>query len=92
MFTKYSDQELRQKLTPLQYEVTQNHGTEPPFRNEYDANKEKGEYKCVVCGRLLFRSEHKYDSGSGWPSFYDVDGDVKEVTDGTYGMVRTEVQ
>ena len=83
---------LKSRLTPLQYEVTQNHGTEPPFRNEYYKHKQKGVYKCVVCGSSLFKSEHKYDSGTGWPSFYQKDGSVSEHTDVSYGMVRTEVK
>lgn len=64
-----SDEELRQKLTPLQYEVTQKNGTEPPFENEYWDNKAEGIYVDVVSGEPLFSSEDKFESGTGWPSF-----------------------
>ena len=63
-------------MSPIQYEVTQNEGTEPAFRNRYWNNKRKGVYKCIVCSRDLFSSDTKYKSGTGWPSFYapiDVD-------------------
>nr|AQM55945.1 methionine sulfoxide reductase B [Euplotes nobilii] len=92
LFAHESDADLQSRLTPLQYEVTQNHGTEPPFKNEYNGNKDKGDYKCVVCGALLFHSSHKYDSGSGWPSFYEADDEIKEVVDESHGMSRKEVQ
>ena len=65
-----STEELKRRLTPEQYHVTQEAGTERPFTGEYYANKADGEYLCVVCGQKLFRSETKYDSGTGWPSFY----------------------
>jgi methionine-R-sulfoxide reductase len=68
-FSKPSDQELKKKLTPIQYDVTQHEGTEPPFRNEYWDNKEPGIYVDVVSGEPLFSSLDKYDSGTGWPSF-----------------------
>ena len=68
-FTKPSDNELRQRLTPLQYEVTQHEGTERPFRNEYWDNKQDGIYVDIVSGEPLFSSLDKYDSGTGWPSF-----------------------
>jgi methionine-R-sulfoxide reductase len=66
---KPDDEELRQRLTPLQYKVTQHEGTEAPFRNEYWDNKEPGIYVDVVSGEPLFSSLDKYDSGTGWPSF-----------------------
>jgi peptide-methionine (R)-S-oxide reductase len=66
---KPDDEELRRKLTPLQYKVTQHEGTEAPFRNEYWDNKEPGIYVDVVSGEPLFSSLDKYDSGTGWPSF-----------------------
>ena len=70
MYTKPSDDELRQKLTPLQYKVTQNDGTERAFSNEYWDNKEPGIYVDVVSGEPLFSSTEKYKSGTGWPSFW----------------------
>lgn len=87
-------EELKAKLTPEQYHVTQEGGTERPFTGEYYANKAAGEYLCVVCGHELFSSETKYDSGTGWPSFWDViDKEaVYFVEDRRYGMVRTEVR
>jgi len=86
-------QELRQRLTPLQYHVTQEKGTERAFTNKYYKLKEDGMYCCVVCGEDLFRSSTKYDSGSGWPAFYDVTDTrrVKLTKDASHGLVRTEV-
>ncbi len=69
-YSKPSDDVLRERLTPLQYKVTQKEGTERPFENEYDANKQDGIYVDIVSGEPLFSSAHKYDSGTGWPSFY----------------------
>ncbi len=88
----FTDQ--KKKLTPLQYEVTQQCGTEPPFKNEYWDNHRKGIYVDVVSGEPLFSSEDKFDSGTGWPSFTKpIDKtDVVEKTDDTLGMERTEVR
>ena len=85
--------ELRQRLTPLQYSVTQEAATERPFTGAYWDNHASGSYRCVVCGETLFESNEKYDSHSGWPSFYDVVDRSKVVTrqDRSLGMVRTEV-
>lgn len=85
---------LKQRLTPLQYEVTQKDGTEPPFRNEYHDNKREGIYVDVVSGEPLFSSLDKYDSGTGWPSFTKPlePGNVVERTDRSHFMVRTEVR
>ncbi|WP_190287538.1 peptide-methionine (S)-S-oxide reductase MsrA [Paenibacillus darwinianus] len=85
---------LRQRLTPLQYEVTQNNATEPPFRNEYWDHKGEGLYVDIVSGEPLFSSKDKFDSSCGWPSFTKplADAAVKEETDLTHGMVRTEVR
>jgi len=85
--------DLKDKLTPLQYKVTQEKGTERAFTGEYYQKTDEGDYNCVVCGETLFSSETKYDSGSGWPSFYDViaQGKVKEIKDTSHGMLRTEV-
>jgi len=83
----------KDKLTPLQFEVTQNSGTEAPFSGEYDKHSEEGIYLCVVCESKLFSSETKYNSGSGWPSFYQplVHESVIEKEDTSHGRVRTEV-
>jgi peptide-methionine (R)-S-oxide reductase len=85
--------ELRRRLTPDQYRITQEKGTERAFTGRYNLNKEKGVYSCVVCGSELFSSDQKYDSGSGWPSFWlPLAGDrVRTETDKSHGMVRTEV-
>ena len=93
-FTKPSDAELKQKLTPIQYQVTQHEGTEPPFRNEYWDNKEPGIYVDVVSGEPLFSSLDKYDSGTGWPSFTRPlePGNVTTKTDRKLFMARTEVR
>ena len=93
-YTKPSDDALREKLTPLQYEVTQHEGTEPPFRNEYWNNHRPGLYVDVVTGEPLFSSADKYESGTGWPSFTKpIDPKaVTTKTDGTLGMERTEVR
>lgn len=87
------DAELRQRLTPMQYQVTQQAGTEHPFTGETWDTKDDGEYRCVVCEAPLFSSETKYDSGTGWPSFYAPvdDNAVDTNTDRSMGMVRTEV-
>lgn len=86
-------QEWKEVLTPDQFEVCINKGTEPPFSGKYYKNKEKGTYKCVCCGESLFTSETKYDSGSGWPSFWQPlsDEKIEYISDNAYGMVRTEV-
>lgn len=93
-FKKPSAADLEKKLTPLQYEVTQSCGTEPPFRNEFWDNKKPGLYVDIVSGEPLFTSLDKYDSGSGWPSFTKpVDAaSVTEKSDRSHGMVRTEVR
>ena len=93
-FRKPSDEELKQKLTPLQYKVTQHEGTEPPYRNEYWENHEPGIYVDVVSGEPLFSSLDKFESGTGWPSFTRplVPENVKEKTDRSFLMSRTEVR
>lgn len=85
--------ELARKLTPEQYRVTQEGGTEPPFTGEYHDTKETGGYACVCCGAKLFSSDQKYDSGTGWPSFWaPVDTHAVETRDDTsLGMIRQEV-
>lgn len=90
--TTPSDDELRARLTPLQYEVTQRSGTERAFSGEYWDCKDPGTYHCIVCDEALFASQTKYDSGTGWPSFYEA-LDASKVTlheDRSYGMVRVE--
>ena len=84
----------KKELTPLQIDVTQNCGTEPAFNNEYWNNKEDGIYVDIVSGKPLFCSVHKYDSGTGWPSFYDIieDDVVKESDDYDLGYQRTELK
>ncbi len=85
--------ELRDRLSDKQYEVTQNKGTERPFTGKFVDNKDDGTYSCVCCGTELFSSEHKYDSGSGWPSFWLAlaADNVKTVSDTSHGMIREEV-
>jgi peptide methionine sulfoxide reductase msrA/msrB len=89
-----SDDELQKRLTPLQYKVTQDCGTEPPFDNEYWDNKRAGIYVDVVSGEPLFASVHKYDSGSGWPSFTQplVEDNIVEKPDRSWIMERIEVK
>lgn len=93
-FTKPSDAELRRRLTPLQYEVTQHEGTERAFSNEYWNNKKDGIYVDVVSGEPLFSSLDKYDSGTGWPSFIKpLEPDtIKTHTDTKLFMARTEIR
>jgi methionine-R-sulfoxide reductase len=93
-YIKPSDAELRQRLSPLQYEVTQNEGTERPFSNEYWNNKKPGIYVDVVSGEPLFSSLDKYDSGTGWPSFTQPlePDNVEMKTDYKLFMARTEVR
>lgn len=88
----YTDKDWKEKLTPEQYRVLREKGTERPFTGEYNDNKEVGTYVCAACGTPLFDSETKFESGSGWPSFFnEVDGNVKENRDVSLGMVRTEI-
>jgi len=93
-FHKPSDEELKHKLTPLQYKVTQHEGTESAFHNEYWDNHEAGIYVDVVSGEPLFSSLDKFESGTGWPSFTRplVPENIKTKTDRQFGMTRTEVR
>jgi peptide-methionine (R)-S-oxide reductase len=88
-----NEEELKNKLTPEQYHVCREKGTERAFTGKYYDSKEKGVYKCVACGNPLFDSETKFDSGTGWPSFYaPIDSiNVAKHTDKSHGMIRTEV-
>jgi peptide-methionine (R)-S-oxide reductase len=85
--------DLREQLTPEQYHITQEKGTERPFTGQYWNHKEDGVYTCIVCGAPLFSSETKYESGSGWPSYWQpLDRDnVREEVDLSHGMRRVEV-
>lgn len=88
-----SPEALRGRLTPEQYHVTQEQGTEPPFSGRYHDSKDAGTYVCVCCGEPLFAADHKFDSGSGWPSFWQpvAEGRVAEHRDISHGMIREEV-
>lgn len=88
-----TDAEWKKQLTAEQYEVTRKKGTETAFTGKYWDNHAKGIYKCVCCGQELFSSETKFESGTGWPSFWQplVKANVEEISDKSYGMVRTEV-
>jgi peptide-methionine (R)-S-oxide reductase len=88
-----TDDEWRKQLTPEQYQVTRKKGTEPAFTGKYWNNHEDGTYSCICCGNKLFESDTKFESGSGWPSFYKpvAAGSVDTETDSSYGMKRVEV-
>lgn len=87
-----TDEDLRARLTPEQYAVTRQAATERAFTGVYWDNHDAGMYRCIVCGEPLFSSDTKFESGSGWPSFFQPadDDKVAEVTDTSHGMVRTE--
>jgi len=89
-----SDEEWREQLTPEQYQVCRQQATERAFTGEYNGHKVDGLYHCVCCGTALFDSETKYDSGSGWPSFYQPNDSagVEEIEDTSHGMRRVEVR
>jgi len=88
-----TDEQWRQELTPEQYEVMRRKGTERPFTGEYNDEKREGVYRCAGCGTELFRSDAKFDSGTGWPSFYEPadPANVAEESDRSLFMKRTEV-
>ncbi|MBK8164612.1 MAG: peptide-methionine (R)-S-oxide reductase MsrB [bacterium] len=89
-----TDAEWRDRLTPMQYQVTRCSATEAPFTGKYWNHHEKGTYVCVACGQELFASDTKFDSGSGWPSYFQPasKGAVSEHEDNAHGMVRVEVR
>lgn len=93
MAKQLSDADWKQKLTPEQYRVLRERDTETPFTGTLLHNKESGEYRCAACGNVVFKSEHKFDSGSGWPSFYNVANNkaVRLQEDDSHGMQRVEV-
>jgi peptide-methionine (R)-S-oxide reductase len=88
-----SEQEWREQLSPEQYEVTRKKGTEPAFTGQYWDSKKEGVYRCACCGQELFSSDAKYDSGTGWPSFYEpvAEDNVETEDDRSFFMRRTEV-
>ncbi len=89
-----TEEEWKQELSDEEYKVTRQKGTEPAFTGKYYNFKETGIYKCKCCGNILFLSETKYDSGSGWPSFYSPAGkdNIETKKDTSFGMIRTEVK
>ncbi len=93
MAKQFTDEELKKKLTPEEYRSLREKGTEEPYTGKYLHNQEAGTYVCPVCGNELFKSGTKFESGTGWPSFYDVasTGAVKLVDDNSHGMHRVEV-
>lgn len=93
MAKQFTDEELKKKLTPEQYRILREKGTELPFSGKYLDHHENGMYACAVCGGQLFSSDTKFDSGSGWPSFYDVakNDAVKLSEDRSQGLRRVEV-
>lgn len=92
--TEKNNTDLRKRLTPMQYKVTQENGTEPPFDNEYWNHKQEGIYVDIVSGEPMFSSKDKFDSGCGWPSFTKPleESAIDERIDTSHGMIRTEVR
>ena len=90
--TEKSDADWRDQLTPEQFYVTRQNGTERPFTGKYWNTTDDGTYRCVCCGAPLFRSDTKFDAGCGWPSFFEPLEDLVEIEDTSHGMVRTEVR
>jgi peptide-methionine (R)-S-oxide reductase len=86
-----TDAEWRAQLSPEEYRVLRQKGTEAPFSGEFDHTFEPGTYRCAGCGAELFDSDDKYDSGCGWPAFSAPSGELDEEVDTTHGMIRTEV-
>jgi peptide-methionine (R)-S-oxide reductase len=88
-----TEEQWRSELSPAQYQVLRHQGTEPPFSGRYVHNHEDGTYRCAACGAVLFSSGTKFDSGTGWPSFYrpEDEENIERREDRSHGMVRTEV-
>lgn len=87
-----TEQDYKDKLTPDQYHILREKGTERPFTGEYNTHYENGVYSCAACGNNLFKSDQKFDSGCGWPSFDDeIEGAIERKRDTTHGMIRTEI-
>ncbi len=87
-----TEEEWKEKLSPEQYRVLRQKGTEAPHTGEYNLHFENGEYQCAACGEQLFESDAKFESGCGWPSFDNaIDGKVEYIQDRTFGMIRTEI-
>ncbi|QUH20168.1 peptide-methionine (R)-S-oxide reductase MsrB [Alkaliphilus sp. B6464] len=93
-YSKPDEKTLKEKLTTIQYEVTQNNATERPFTSEYNNNNEEGIYVDIISGEPLFSSKHKFDAGCGWPSFSETieNDNIIEKRDTSHGMIRTEVR
>lgn len=86
-------EEWQKQLTKDEFRVCREHGTEAPFSGEYNDNKEDGTYNCICCNAPLFEAETKFDSGTGWPSYYEsIEDSVREIRDVTMGMARVEVR
>ena len=90
---KKTREEWKKVLSPEEFEICINHGTEPPFSGKYNSTKLEGNFKCTCCGEELFSSNTKFDSGSGWPSFWQpiTDEKIEYIRDSSYGMERIEV-
>ena len=94
MHKKRSNEEYKKRLSPQSYNVTRENGTEPPFSGKYYDWKKRGIYRCICCNAPLFRSDAKFDSGTGWPSYYEpyAKDAIKELQDASHGMIRIEVR
>jgi peptide-methionine (R)-S-oxide reductase len=91
-YIQESDAAYKQRLTALQYKVTRKHGTEPPRSSKLDKNKRSGVYACVCCSAPLFHSRHKFNSGTGWPSFDQGGVNLKQQHDASHGMSRNSIE
>ncbi len=88
-----SEEEWREQLTPEQFYVCRQHGTEAPFSGKYNDNKAEGLYRCACCNAPLFTSDTKFDSGTGWPSYFEaIEDAITEIKDTSHGMIRIEVR